>query len=1040
MKKLFTMMALLVAFVSTGFAQSYYVVGNLTSWTYQPSNDGIAPMALLDGTTDSYYADFAPTGGGTMYFCIADGNGTSWDDFNGNHRYSASEEDYSVSDGVENLQLGKYGDRCLTLAADGSNYRIIFNASNNQLTVIKSGAAQNAEITQVDIRGEFNGWSYSEDYQFVKGEGEIYTLSLDLSSDMEDKAFKLVVNNSDWLGYGSMTIDAPEGWIDVAEGNDYNYLLKHSVTGYKTYTLTATWLPNSSATSGWTLKIEGAEPRVAEITSVQIFGSWSNWDSNFPVDLLASESNTYVGGIPIPTAKAEEFKLVVNGTWLGYNQVTLAGEYDFVSEGSNNNFKVSEAYMSYDITATWTPGPDASAGWTLAIAPGAPRPKTTFTATFVNGAGWENVYAYIWKVEGVNNVELNGPFPGVQLEKTGTTTINTVEYDVYIFTFETYEDESTVPEMIIFSDGTDTNKTEDLEFVNEKKYTETVPANAEITSVHMHQDGNTSYEITANTPNVYTTTIGLWATLEDYVFELIVNPNNDPNTKLVHFSDIAIDPATPEGWLVEGSNGMIVLKNSISGYGIYNLTATWTPSPDASKGWTLKVEGVTPRPNADINSVKVVVPNAPVDPFDITNKKEEVDGNYVYSMDMDLSVVTTDVPFNFVINGKTLPVANITLDPSVDNLLDIVTVGPYSSVVLRNAGSGYAVYTATATWTPNPNAMANWTMKVVGKEPRPSGTTYSIIYNLTNQANDWKVGDTMTGTEGVFTTTFNNKPGMRFAIAPTGSIGINGIQWNQIIRPKVTSGDFEINYFSNYSDETEVVESGGKVWWIMDDNASGLTLTFNPADNKFTIVSDATTTASISTAGYATYSMSKPFTVEGAEVYIVTGVASGEANMVRLEGANLEIPAGTGVILKGEAGDYTVKPSFGEGSVAGNLLIGTGESPNGYDITGVYPQEMGGGEYTAYIFANKEPNGVGFYLLDSSNGNTIAPFKAFLAVPKSQTAPDFIGFGDTTGIDATLNDNGQMINDNIIYDLSGRRVMNPTKGLYIINGKKVVIK
>ena len=42
-----------------------------------------------------------------------------------------------------------------------------------------------------------------------------------------------------------------------------------------------------------------------------------------------------------------------------------------------------------------------------------------------------------------------------------------------------------------------------------------------------------------------------------------------------------------------------------------------------------------------------------------------------------------------------------------------------------------------------------------------------------------------------------------------------------------------------------------------------------------------------------------------------------------------------------------------------------------------------------------------------------------------------------TGINATLNDSTK---DSVIYDLNGRRVMTPTKGVYIINGKKVVIK
>jgi len=51
-----------------------------------------------------------------------------------------------------------------------------------------------------------------------------------------------------------------------------------------------------------------------------------------------------------------------------------------------------------------------------------------------------------------------------------------------------------------------------------------------------------------------------------------------------------------------------------------------------------------------------------------------------------------------------------------------------------------------------------------------------------------------------------------------------------------------------------------------------------------------------------------------------------------------------------------------------------------------------------------------------------------------------------TEISATLNDNAEMTNDNI-YDLQGRQIVNGKsinsklpKGMYIVNGKKVVIK
>lgn len=46
----------------------------------------------------------------------------------------------------------------------------------------------------------------------------------------------------------------------------------------------------------------------------------------------------------------------------------------------------------------------------------------------------------------------------------------------------------------------------------------------------------------------------------------------------------------------------------------------------------------------------------------------------------------------------------------------------------------------------------------------------------------------------------------------------------------------------------------------------------------------------------------------------------------------------------------------------------------------------------------------------------------------------------TTGISATQNDKGKRINDKYLYDLQGRRITKaPTRGLYITNGKKMVV-
>ena len=70
-----------------------------------------------------------------------------------------------------------------------------------------------------------------------------------------------------------------------------------------------------------------------------------------------------------------------------------------------------------------------------------------------------------------------------------------------------------------------------------------------------------------------------------------------------------------------------------------------------------------------------------------------------------------------------------------------------------------------------------------------------------------------------------------------------------------------------------------------------------------------------------------------------------------------------------------------------------------------------------------------------------APAKWRVLGPLSNTVEFYEAFDVKEGISEALplNDNGEMTNDNV-YDLQGRRVTKPTRGLYIVNGRKVVIK
>lgn len=120
------------------------------------------------------------------------------------------------------------------------------------------GTVPNAEISQVEIRGDFNNiLEESTTSLMTEGEDHVYTLTLDLSNTRTDQQFKLVVNGSIYGDINSkLMIDAPTGWVEVQ--GDY-CVLHHSVTDYKTYTITATWEENVDAFDGWTLKVEGKD-------------------------------------------------------------------------------------------------------------------------------------------------------------------------------------------------------------------------------------------------------------------------------------------------------------------------------------------------------------------------------------------------------------------------------------------------------------------------------------------------------------------------------------------------------------------------------------------------------------------------------------------------------------------------------------------------------------------------------------------------------------------------------------------------------------
>ncbi len=93
----------------------------------------------------------------------------------------------------------------------------------------------------------------------------------------------------------------------------------------------------------------------------------------------------------------------------------------------------------------------------------------------------------------------------------------------------------------------------------------------------------------------------------------------------------------------------------------------------------------------------------------------------------------------------------------------------------------------------------------------------------------------------------------------------------------------------------------------------------------------------------------------------------------------------------------------------------------------------------AYVLNYKEATGVGFYKL--SDTGTIGAQKAYLTYTGTGTAPEFFSF-DVANVTTGMCDVRSKMADvrSEVYNLNGQRVAQPQKGLYIVNGKKVIIK
>ena len=193
----------------------------------------------------------------------------------------------------------------------------------------------------------------------------------------------------------------------------------------------------------------------------------------------------------------------------------------------------------------------------------------------------------------------------------------------------------------------------------------------------------------------------------------------------------------------------------------------------------------------------------------------------------------------------------------------------------------------------------------------------------------------------------------------------------------------------------------------------------------------------------------KAYTIEGVEAKNTDGYYFAKVKKLAQQGD--VVPAQTAVVLECNStnpADNQLLPTCDEiPETSNNRLCGTffGATINGLTVkdgTGTERNVTRDNIRAFNINTNDSRNPIGFYKVNSTV-TTIPGNKAFLVLTNAEAqAKSFVlefEDGSTTGIE-TIETSKNSTEDGVYYDLQGRRVENPTRGIYIVNGKKVVIK
>jgi len=311
-------------------------------------------------------------------------------------------------------------------------------------------------------------------------------------------------------------------------------------------------------------------------------------------------------------------------------------------------------------------------------------------------------------------------------------------------------------------------------------------------------------------------------------------------------------------------------------------------------------------------------------------------------------------------------------------------------------------------------------------------------YFVSNKDNDsWQVDGKMSGS-GPYTYTFDGDDyaGKCFGIAKGDALWAGGTiqNWGGVIRP--TSADnssVQVLFnsdFANYSVSPAYSTSGnGSVWYMPSTvpDYEKVSITYTEGTS---VAIRPNFTRSIKSHGYSTFASDYAVAIpDGVTATYTTGVSGHVLTEVAFTKG---IPANTGALLYKEGGGtVTFTPAATTDTPTGNKFVrGTGTT---------VAQTDGAGNTNYILTTDRDTKPVGFYMINGTSGNTVGTDKAYLSV-SSINAREYFIFGEGNDVSSINASKNLEKNSGVYYNLNGQRITQPTKGFYIVNGKKVIVK